>query len=112
MDTAVGDGKHFDLLIQDNDLVLDDFGEPLTVDGRPSVAQDVAHSLRESQLLTPLIAQRSPLQRRHQYAQMEQLVEDDPRIVPGSCRITEDRDSEQSHIVANTYEYQGIAFYL
>lgn len=111
MDIAIGDGNHFDLLIVNNDLVFDDAGHPLTIDGRPSIAQDIAHRIRESNLLLPTIAERSAMQRRHCYVQIEQLVEGDERIVPGSCEILESA-AGQTQLTASTYEYQGIAFFL
>lgn len=113
MDTAWGDGKHFDLRIVDDDIGVDDTGEPLPIDGRPSIAQDVGHMIRESQLLTGLIGERNPLYRRAVHQQIEALVEEDVRIIPGTCRVTEQRNAPgKLWVQAKTYEYQGIAFYL
>lgn len=111
MDTAIGDGHHFDLLITDNDLSYGADNAPLTVDGRPSIAQDIVHRIRESNLLVPTIAERSAMLRRNAYVQIETLVEDDVRIVPGSCSVKEAQQG-QLQVLAKTYEYQGITFYL
>lgn len=111
MDIAHGDGKHFDLLIIDDDIHFADNGEPSTVDGRPSIAQDIKHAIRESQLLVRIIGERNPLMRRHYHVQIEQLVEEDQRIVPGSARVTE-HQTETIWVQAKTYEYKHISFYL
>lgn len=112
MDYAHGDGHHFDLLIINDDLAFGADGEPTPVDGRPSIAQDVAHAIRESQLLVGLIGERSPLLRRGIYQQIEALVEQDLRIIPGTCRVTEPKDAESPWVMARTYEYKDIGFYL
>lgn len=113
MDYANGDGKHFDLLIIDDDIVLLADDEPRTVDGRPSIAQDVCHAIRESLLLIPLVGERNPLLRRGIHQQVEALVEEDVRIIPGTCRVTEKPSAPgKIWVQAKTYEYTDIAFYL
>ncbi len=111
MDTAWGDGKHFDLLIIDDDIAIGDDGEPLTIDGRPSIAQDCCHAIRESNLLLGLIGERNQLYRRAIHQKIEQLVESDRRIIPGTCRVA-DQVSGNIRVGAKTYEYKDIAFYL
>ncbi|RMN47656.1 hypothetical protein ALQ60_04785, partial [Pseudomonas syringae pv. papulans] len=66
-DDTAGTGKHdghgggrlmseyVDLLIMNNDLVLDPARQPLLVDDRASIAQDIAHLIRESGLLITLV---------------------------------------------------------
>ena len=111
VDFATGDGKQFDLLIKDDDIHFDGIDTLQTTDGRPSIAQDVTHAIRESQLLTGLVAQRNSLERKHIYVQIETLVEDDERIIPGTATVTES-DTETVWIQAQTYDYQDVAFYL
>lgn len=53
--------SYIDLLIAGNDLVLDPSHQPLLVDDRASIAQDIAHMIRESGLLVTLVAERSAL---------------------------------------------------
>ena len=78
---------YVDLLIAGNDLVLDPSNQPLLIDDRASIAQDIAHMIRESGLLVTLIAERDPLRQRDCLQQLELRVEDDIRLVPGTVRI-------------------------
>ena len=55
---------YIDLLIVDNDLVLDPSRQPLLIEDRASIAQDIAHMIRESGLLVTLVAERSRLRQR------------------------------------------------
>ena len=80
---------YIDLLISGNDLVLDPSRQPLLVDDRASIAQDIAHMIRESGLLVTLVAERDRFRQRDCIQQMELLVEADERLVPGTARITE-----------------------
>ncbi|WP_416425767.1 DUF2590 family protein [Pseudomonas sp. App30] len=82
---------HIDLLIANNDLVLDPSHQPRLVDGLASIAQDIAHLIRESGLLVELVAERDRLRQRDCLQRIELLVEDDPRLVPGTVRITHPR---------------------
>ncbi|GAA0426981.1 DUF2590 family protein [Pseudomonas veronii subsp. inensis] len=79
--------EYVDLLIVGNDLVLDPSNQPLLIDDRASIAQDIAHMIRESGLLVTLVAERDPLRRRDCLQQLELRVEDDVRLVPGTARI-------------------------
>ena len=113
MDYAHGDGHHYDLLIVDDDIAIGAAGEPVPVDGRPSIAQDVCHAIRESQVLIPLVGERNPLLRRGIHQQVEALVEEDLRVIPGTCRVTDQANAPgKIWVQAKTYEYKGIAFYL
>lgn len=80
---------YVDLLIQENDLVLDPARAPRLVDDRASIAQDIAHMIRESGLLVTLVAERDRLRQRDCIQQLELLVEADERLVPGTARIVE-----------------------
>ena len=112
-DTAFGDGHHFDIRIVTDDIGVGEDGEPLPIDGRPSIAQDVGHAIRESQLLVELVGERNPLYRRAIHQRIEQLVELDVRVIPGTCAVSEQRDAPgKIWVQAKTYEYKDIAFYL
>lgn len=78
---------YIDLLIADNDLVLDLSRQPLLIEDRASIAQDIAHMIRESGLLVTLVAERSKLRQRDCIQQLELLVEADERLVPGTALI-------------------------
>ncbi len=79
--------EYIDLLIMDNDLVLDPSRQPLLIEDRASIAQDIAHMIRESGLLVTLVAERSRLRQRDCIQQLELLVEADARLVPGTALI-------------------------
>ncbi|KIU46167.1 phage protein [Pseudomonas putida] len=79
--------EYIDLLIIDNDLVLDPARQPLLVNDRASIAQDIAHLIRESGLLVTLVAERDRMRQRDCIQQMELLVEADERLVPGTAQI-------------------------
>jgi hypothetical protein len=78
---------YVDLLITNNDLVLDQSHQPLLVDDRASIAQDIAHMIRDSGLLVTLVAERDRLRQRDCIQQIELLIEADERLVPGTARI-------------------------
>lgn len=81
--------EYVDLLISNNDLVLDLSQQPVMVDDRACIAQDIAHMIRDSGLLVTLVAERSKLRQRDCIQQMELLVEEDERLVPGTALITQ-----------------------
>ena len=86
---------YIDLLIAHNDLVLDPSFQPRLVEDRASIAQDIAHLIRDSGLLVTLVAERDRLKQRDCIQQMELRVEADVRLVPGTVRILQP-DSAQS----------------
>ncbi|WP_282383271.1 MULTISPECIES: DUF2590 family protein [unclassified Pseudomonas] len=81
--------EYVDLLIVNNDLALDPSRQPLLIDDRACIAQDIAHMIRDSGLLVTLVAERDRLRQRDCVQQLELLVEDDQRLVPGTARITQ-----------------------
>ncbi|WP_296231525.1 DUF2590 family protein [uncultured Pseudomonas sp.] len=95
---------YIDLLIQDNDLVLDPSRQPVLVDDRVSIAQDIAHMIRDSGLLVTLVAERDRLRQRDCIQQLELLVEADERLVPGTARILE-QDSGVYLVTARTVDF-------
>jgi len=80
---------YVDLLIQDNDFALDASNQPVPVEDRACIAQDIGHMIRESGLLVTLVAERNRLKQRDCIQQLELLVETDIRLVPGTAKITE-----------------------
>lgn len=100
-------GEYIDLLIANNDLVLDASSQPLLVEDRASIAQDIAHLIRDSGLLVTLVAERDRLKQRDCIQQMELLVEADVRLVPGTARILQP-DPGQYLITATTVKFGHI----
>ena len=99
--------EYIDLLIADNDLVLDPSRQPLLIEDRASIAQDIAHMIRESGLLVTLVAERSKLRQRDCIQQLELLVEADERLVPGTALIKQVA-SGQYLVTAKTLKFGGI----
>lgn len=81
---------YIDLLITNNDLTLDPSNQPVLVEDRASIAQDIAHLIRETGLLVTLVAERDRFRKADCIQQLELQVEDDQRLVPGSVRIVEE----------------------
>lgn len=100
-------GDYFDLLIASDGIVLDAFGLPLTIDGRASIAQDIKHMIRESGLLVQMIAERSGEKVKRNMVRIEELVENDLRIRPGTARVVR-TDVNEFYITAKTMKYGDI----
>jgi hypothetical protein len=90
-----------DLKIIDDDLVRDDFGQPVFIYDRDVVDQDIRHSIRESGLLEQLIGERSPNQRKMILSKLRILIESDPRVIPGTSEM-DIKDIENFRIIADT----------
>lgn len=99
--------EYIDLLISNNDLVLDPSQQPLLIDDRASIAQDIAHMIRESGLLVTLIAERNRLRQRDCIQQLELLVEADVRLVPGTARINQ-LEPGQYLVTAKTLKFGDV----
>lgn len=99
--------EYIDLLIADNDLVLDPARQPELVSDRASIAQDIAHMIRESGLLVTLVAERDRLRQRDCIQQMELLVEADERLVPGTAQIVQ-AGLGKYLITATTVKFGGL----
>lgn len=98
---------YIDLLIAGNDLVLDPSRQPLLIDDRASIAQDIAHMIRDSGLLVTLVAERDRLKQRDCIQQLELLVEADERLVPGTAQITQ-LQAGQYLVTATTLKFGNI----
>ena len=96
-------GQYIDILITDRDIALDVAGMPENVDDRASIAQDIKHMIMESGVLVDLIAERSPMKWASNMTQLETMVEDDIRIIPGSVILDRDNnDKGRIFLTANT----------
>ena len=104
-------GDYIDLLILNNDLVLDPSRQPELIEDRASIAQDIGHMIRESGLLVTLVAERSKLRQADCILQLELLVEDDERLVPGTARITQDSPGVYL-VTAKTMKFGAVEVYL
>ncbi|VVP32346.1 hypothetical protein PS874_04278 [Pseudomonas fluorescens] len=98
---------YIDLLITGNDLTLDPSSQPLLIDDRASIAQDIGHMIRESGLLVSLVAERDRFQQADGIQQLELLVEADERLVPGTARIIK-QGSGQYLVTAKTVAFGPI----
>lgn len=102
------DSLYIDLLITDRDFTLNSGNEPVLCDNRVSIAQDCVHAIIESGLATQLVGERSPTLRADLRNQIEMLVEDDDRIVPGTVRANEE-SQVKLWITADTYDFGRIS---
>jgi hypothetical protein len=78
---------YLDLMIVDDALAVDADGLPLQVADRDSIAQDLRHMIRESGELIALVAERDPALVQLHEQRLTRLVDEDPRIVPGTAAI-------------------------
>lgn len=104
-------GKYWDLRIVDNDIALDVGRQPLKLADRASIAQDIAHMIRERGYLTAMIAERDVRKRKYQMVLITIAVDDDRRIVPGTAKITESTTGEL-WLTAKTVEYGELTLQL
>nr|WP_218169666.1 DUF2590 family protein [Pseudomonas sp. P7759] len=95
------------MLITNNDLTLDPSSQPLLVDDRASIAQDIAHMIRESGLLVTLVAERDRFRQADCIQQLELLVEADVRLVPGTAQILIEGKG-QYLVTAKTVEFGSV----
>lgn len=98
---------YIDLLITNNDLTLDASNQPLPIDDRASIAQDIAHMIRESGLLVTLVGERNRYRQADCIQQLELLVENDERLVPGTTRFIK-QEPGQYLVTAKTVEFGSI----
>ncbi|EPL3046317.1 DUF2590 family protein [Morganella morganii] len=102
------DSLYIDLLITGRDFTLNSGNEPVLCDNRVSIAQDCVHAIIESGLATQLVGERSPTLRADLRNQIEMLVEDDERIVPGTVRVNEE-SQVKLWVTADTYDFGRIS---
>ena len=100
---------YIDLLIENGDFSLNAGNEPELCNNRKSIGQDIIHAIIESGLATQLIAERSPTLRADIFTQLELLVENDERIVPGPVEISEE-SQKRLWVTASTYDFGTLSY--
>ncbi|HBU6539462.1 TPA: DUF2590 family protein [Citrobacter freundii] len=100
---------YIDLLINNGDFSLNVGHEPELCNNRKSIGQDIVHAIIESGLATQLIAERSPTLRADIFTQLELLVENDERIVPGTVEINEE-SQKRLWVTASTYDFGTLSY--
>ena len=100
----MADYKYQDLLIEEGDVVLDAGRNPVLIQDRAVIAQDIKHAILESQLAVELIAERSPSLKADIRTKLELLVEEDVRLVPGTVRLEEPKEGT-IYIFAKTIDF-------
>jgi hypothetical protein len=103
--------EYIDLRISKDDVTLDAGGQPVLLDGRASIAQDIQHMIRESGLLVDIIANRDARARSTNLVRITMAVDDDERIVPGTTVISESALGEY-WLTATTVKYGSISLQL
>lgn len=104
---------HFDLLIKDNDISLDVGGNPERVTDLACIAQDICHMIRDTGLLVELVGNRDERRTAENLIKIKIEVEDDERIVPGSCQVVEvDGQPGTFNLTATAYDFGELAFTL
>lgn len=99
---------YIDLLIENGNFVLNTGKEPELCNNRKSIGQDIIHSILESGLATQLIGERSSTLRADIFTQLELLIEEDERIVPGTVEVS-DESQKRLWVTASTYDFGGIS---
>ncbi len=97
-----------DLKITDDDISLDQGGQPNKVTDLASIAQDIKHMIRESGLLVEIIGNRDESAKAANLVQIIINVEDDERIIPGTCEI-EETALGTFYLTAETVEYGTVS---
>ncbi|EJN6829064.1 DUF2590 family protein [Vibrio cidicii] len=96
--------KYQDILIENGDVVLDAGRNPVLIQDRAVIAQDIKHAIIESNLAVDLIAERSSSKKSDIRKQIELLVEEDTRLVPGTVRLEEPKQGT-IYIFARTIDF-------
>ncbi len=100
----MSDHKYIDILVVDGAWQLDAGGQPRLTQDRHSIGQDIKHRIMESGLARKLIGERSPTLRADVMTEIELLVENDERLIPGTILIREE-SPERILVTAHTYEF-------
>ncbi|HHX8569232.1 DUF2590 family protein [Vibrio alginolyticus] len=98
------DYKYQDILIENGDVVLDAGRNPILIQDRAVIAQDIKHAIIESNLAVDLIAERSPSKKADIRTRLELLVEEDVRLVPGTVRLDEPTEGT-IYVFADTMDF-------
>ncbi|MFH4592923.1 DUF2590 family protein [Vibrio alginolyticus] len=100
----MADYKYQDILIENGDVVLDAGRNPILIQDREVIAQDIKHAIIESNLAVDLIAERSPSKKADIRTRLELLVEEDVRLVPGTVRLDEPTEGT-IYVFADTMDF-------
>lgn len=100
----MADYKYQDLLIEEGDVVLDAGRNPVLIQDRAVIAQDIKHAILESQLAVELIVECSPSLKADIRTKLELLVEEDVRLVPGTVRLEEPKEGT-IYVFAKTIDF-------
>ncbi|HHF3044906.1 TPA: DUF2590 family protein [Vibrio alginolyticus] len=100
----MADYKYQDILIENGDVVLDAGRNPILIQDRAAIAQDIKHAIIESNLAVDLIAERSPSKKADIRTRLELLVEEDVRLVPGTVRLDEPTEGT-IYVFADTMDF-------
>ncbi|MFW9731244.1 DUF2590 family protein [Vibrio parahaemolyticus] len=100
----MADYKYQDILIENGDVVLDAGRNPILIQDRAVLAQDIKHAIIESNLAVDLIAERSPSKKADIRTKLELLVEEDVRLVPGTVRLDEPTEGT-IYVFADTMDF-------
>ena len=101
--------KYQDILIESGDVVLDAGRNPILIQERAVIAQDIKHAIIESNLAVDLIAERSPSKKADIRTKLELLVEEDVRLVPGTVRLEEPIEGT-IYVFATTIDFGDMQF--
>ncbi|MCK8064646.1 DUF2590 family protein [Vibrio sp. 1CM7H] len=96
--------QYQDILIENGDVVLDAGRNPILIQDRAVIAQDIKHAIIESNLAVDLIAERSPSKKADIRTRLELLVEEDVRLVPGTVRLDEPTEGT-IYVFADTMDF-------
>lgn len=96
--------QYQDILSENGDVVLDAGRNPVLIQDRAVIAQDIKHAIIESNLAVDLIAERSPSKKADIRTKLELLVEEDVRLVPGTVRLDEPTEGT-IYVFADTMDF-------
>lgn len=94
---------NIDLNIIDNDIALDSFAVPSQLTNSDVIAQDVKHRIIESGKVTELIGLRNKNIVAKILTEIELIVEQDERLVPGTIKVMRQATGEIS-VTAKTID--------
>lgn len=103
----MSDKQYIDIKVVDGGWDIDAGQQPTICSDTYSIAQDVKHAIMESGLARALQAERNPVLRANVLLQIEQIAEQDPRIIPGTVTVTGDV-SGTIGLSAQAYDSEGI----
>lgn len=95
---------HIDLNIIDSDLSLDGILSPDQLTDADVIAQDIKHRIIESGLVVLLIGQRNKNGIEKVLTEIELLVEQDDRLIPGTIFVNYNSENGVS-VKAQTIDY-------